>query len=145
MESNLVAGLMFFLLAALCAVALALFLRSVQRYTPYDIVVAKTSARDSELTSYVVTYLLPFLAFSSSSWALLVSVAVLFTVIAVLYVQSGMIHINPLLSLLGYHLFDVETQEGKTSALICRHLYVRTGSTLKVVPLSDYIVMERLR
>lgn len=142
---NLDVGIAFYLLAFLSGAGLVLFLKAVQRYTPHEILVAKTSTKDSELTGYVVTYLLPFLAFSTSNWTLLVSLGVLFAVIAILYVQSGMIHINPLLSILGYHLFDVETQEGKVSALISRRIYVRTGSALKVVSLSDYILMEKIK
>ena len=125
--------------------SLVLFLRSVERYTAHDVIIAKTSLRDAELASYVVTYLLPFLVSSFSDWLSLLSLVILLLVIAVLYIQSNLIHINPMLNILGYHLFEVETGEGKVSALISKRSYVRSGSTIEAISLSDYVLLEKMK
>jgi len=140
---NQAVSIAFYFLAAVSVAGLILFLRSIEKYTPHNVTIAKAGLRDAELTGYIVTYLLPFLVVSFNDWALSVSLGILLFVIAVLYIQSNLIHINPLLSLLGYHLFEVETEEGKVSALICRHPYVRTGSTLEVISLGDYVLVEK--
>ena len=63
--------------------------------------------------------------------------------IAVLYVRSNLIYINPILNLLGYRLFEVETESGKISALVCKRDYVKTGSPIAVVSPEDYILLEK--
>ena len=38
--------------------------------------------------------------------------------LAILYVHSNMIHINPMLNLFGYHLYEITLVEGETYALL---------------------------
>ena len=139
---NLALAVFFYALAVLSVTALVLFINTAKNYSPHNVVVARVESRGAELTSYIVTYLLPFVAVSLNDLATTVSLAILLGVIAIVYVQSNLIHINPLLNILGYHLFEAEIEGGKSTALISRNAYVRGGSTIEVVSLGDYIVME---
>ena len=93
--------------------------------------------------SYIVTYLLPFLAVKMSDKMDLASLGLLLFVVGVLYVNSNLIHTNPILSMMGYHLFEIEDSEKKTSTLICKRQYVRTGSQLNAISIGDYILVEK--
>jgi hypothetical protein len=132
----------FYTITLLSVAVLVLFIDSAKKYSPHNVTVTRVESRGAELTSYIVTYLLPFVAVSFSDLATTVSLAILLGVIAILYVQSNLIHINPLLNILGYHLFEAEIEGGKSTALISRNKYVRGGSTIEVVSLGDYVVME---
>ena len=66
-----------------------------------------------------------------------------FGVIGLLYVNSNLIHTNPLLNLGSYHIFDVQDGDGKNLALISRHPYVRNGFELAIVSRGDYVSMEK--
>ena len=68
----------------------------------------------------------------------------LFVVLAVLYVNSNMIYINPVLSLAGYHVFEIVDDSGKRSVLITDHRsYIPRGTTLSVASLTNTIVVEK--
>ena len=92
--------------------------------------------------AYIVSYLVPFLTVSFTEVASAVSFVIFIVVIGIIYVSSNMIYINPILNLRGYHLFEVEGEDEKVSALICKHRYVSPGSTIQVIPLGDFAILE---
>lgn len=78
-------------------------------------------SRDADAMSYVVTYLVPFVASTPSTSAGLLSLLLLYLVIALIYVQGNLIYINPVLSLLGFRLYEVEpAHAGLNYTLITR-------------------------
>jgi len=55
-----------------------------------------------------------------------------------------MIYINPVLSLAGYHVFEIVDDSGKRSVLITDHRsYIPRGTTLSVASLTNTIVVEK--
>src|SRR5947209_6326999 len=66
--------------------------------------------RDSEVMSYIASYLIPFVTFpldtAQQFWAL----GVFIVVLLIIYVHSNMIYINPMLNVAGYHLYEVEIE-----------------------------------
>jgi hypothetical protein len=122
---------------------LCAFLRQVRTLAADKVSVASVISRDGDAMSYIVTYLLPFLAVNFNAVGDVISLAIVFFVIGLLYVNSNMIYTNPVLNLSGFHIFEIEDGEGKTTALICKRSYIRTGSELNVVSLGDYVLMEK--
>lgn len=118
------------------------FMRQASKLSPITIEVARATSRDGDLVSYIVSYLLPFLAIDFARPADVLSLAVLLVVIALLYVHSNLIYVNPLLAALGYHLAEIEESNGKVSILLSRRPYVRPNTRFRVVPAGDLISME---
>jgi hypothetical protein len=85
-----------------------------------SIEVVQVRRRDGEAMSYIVTYLLPFLAVPFGNFEQAVSMGIFFLVLAVLYVNSDMIHINPMLNLLGFHIYEIELKNGEIHSIITR-------------------------
>ena len=135
--------LVFFGIAFGSIIVLFLFLRTYREITPYSVTLKSVSSRDSDAMSYIVTYLLPFLGISFKEVLSAVSFVIFIVVIGIIYVSSNMVYINPILSFRGYHLFEVEDEAGKVSALICKRPYVSAGSTINVVSLGDFAIMEK--
>jgi hypothetical protein len=71
------------------------------------------------------------------------SLGVVLFVIGLLYVNSNMIHTNPVLNIAGYHIFEIEDSKCKTTALICKRSYVRVGSELDAISVGDYVLLEK--
>ena len=69
--------------------------------------VMKINNRNSEAVGYIATYIVPFLASDFTSWYEYVTFVVVMTLIYVIYTNSNMILINPLLSI-WYSLLEVE-------------------------------------
>jgi hypothetical protein len=93
--------------------------------------------------SYIVTYLLPFLAVKLNDPTDLISLGIVFAVIGLLYVNSNMIHTNPVLNIVGYHIFEIEDSDGKTTALVCKRSYIRTDSEIDAISIGDYVLLEK--
>jgi hypothetical protein len=62
--------------------------------------------------------------------------------IGMLYINSNMIHINPMLNLFGYHLYEVTLEDGDVHSLVTRRR-VRYKETLTVIRLGDEILFEK--
>src|SRR5437879_2353271 len=71
------------------------YLRVAQHLAPIQIRVAGLQRLDAEAMSYIVTYVIPFLAIPFSDWEQGLALSIFFVVLGILYVNSNMIHINP--------------------------------------------------
>jgi hypothetical protein len=130
-------------LAAISVLVLWWFVRKARTLAAHKVSIASVISRDGDAMSYIVTYLLPFLAVDFTKSSDVVSLGIVFGVICLLYVNSNLIHTNPLLNLVRFHVFDVQDGDGKNFALISRRSYVRNGSELEVISLGDYVSMEK--
>jgi len=133
----------FYSIAAVSIVGLYAYWVTLRGVTPYSVRLKSVSSRDSDVMAYIVSYLVPFLTVSFTEVASAVSFVIFIVVIGIIYVSSNMVYINPILNLRGYHLFEVEGEDEKVSALISKHRYVSPGSTIQGIPLGDFAILER--
>jgi len=120
---------------------MALYLFVVRSLNPLTIEIASVIRRDGEAMSYIVTYLVPFLAAPFGSLEEGIGLGIFFIMLAVLYVNSDMIHINPMLNLVGYHVYEIELANGEVRSLIARRR-VRRGQQVSVVSASTDVMLE---
>lgn len=119
-KGNTTSAIVLAILSALFFLALVGYLKLAERLNPLPIKVARLNRQDGEAMSYIVTYLLPFIAMPSSKSSDLISLAIFIGVLAVLYVNSEMIHINPVLNLMRHHIYEVEKPDGHTCTVISK-------------------------
>jgi hypothetical protein len=131
------------IVAILSVIVLFVFLRTARKLSAEKVGISSISSRDGDAMSYIVTYLLPFLAVTLSDPTDVVSLCIVLFVIGLLYVNSNMIYTNPVLNVVGYHIFQVQDSDGKTSALISKRSYIRIGSEVDVISLGDYVLLEK--
>ncbi len=129
--------------AVISVVILFAFLWLAEKLAPGKVAVSSVISRDGDAMSYIVTYLLPFLAVKLNDPTDVFSLGVVLFVIGLLYVNSNMIHTNPALNIAGYHIFEIEDSNGKTTALICKRSYVRVGAELDAISVGDYVLLEK--
>ncbi|MBX7244072.1 MAG: hypothetical protein K1X53_01155 [Candidatus Sumerlaeaceae bacterium] len=101
----------------------------------------KVIRRDGEAMSYIASYVLPFLAVPTGKLADGICLAVFLLVLVILYIHSDMLHVNPMLNLAGWHIYEVTTNTGETRALISRRR-IKNGSVAKVMQVGEDIMME---
>jgi hypothetical protein len=130
-------------ISGIALAALFLYFRGAQRRTSSRLGVVTVSRRNTEAMGYIVTYLVPFLNVELGSLSNAVSLLLLFVVIGVVYVNSNMIHTNPLLNVFGYHVYEVREGGGDSNILVTRRRYVRAGDQIPVCSVSNYVVMEK--
>jgi hypothetical protein len=131
-------------IAVVSVVVLFLFLHTVRKLAPDKVTISSVVSRDGDAMSYIVTYLLPFLAVKLNNVADIASLGMLLFVIGLLYVNSNMIYTNPILNVGGYHVFEIHDGDGKTTALICKRSYIRLGSEINGISVGDYVLLEKI-
>jgi len=142
---DLVVGGIFYGITIVSIFSLYVFMKSYGDAHSYKVEIKSVSSRDSDVMSYIVSYLLPFLGISFKDVASAVSFGIFIAVIGIIYVSANMVYINPVLSLRGYHMLEVEDKAGKVSPLITRRSYVAPSSVIDVVSLSDFAILEMVK
>jgi hypothetical protein len=104
--------------------------------------IRSSQQRDAEILSYIVTYLIPFMADFSKPPLDLLALGIFFVVIGFLYVNSNMIHINPMLNLRGYHLFEVELKDGSSHSVLTKKR-LRCDTTINAVAIGDHVYLHK--
>lgn len=122
----------FLALAALSASLLLLFLKVAQKGAPYAGVLEEVEPRDSDLAAYVATYLLPFLLVFDAGAQDVVALAVFLVFIGLLWVSSGLIYLNPLLSVVGYHVYVVRVRPTGAANSAAREFLISRRRDLRV-------------
>ncbi len=118
------------------------FLAGARRFAARQGTVASIHSRDDQVMSYIMSYLVTFLSVAFSDLRQLLALAAFFVILAYIYINANMIHVNPTLNFLGYHLYEITLQDGETYNLIARGR-VRRGATLTFVAAGDDILLEK--
>jgi hypothetical protein len=106
-----------------------------------DFTITKAEIADRENTGFLLLYLLPLFtsSFSSLNWSVWAPVTV---VLAAAIGTGYSYHFNPLLGIMRWHFYKVETQEGISYVLITKK-QLRSAMTVKGIgQLTEYIVLD---
>jgi len=112
----------------------------VRNISTYSVNIKELNSQ-GEVIAFVITYIIPFITFNEKAWQEWTSTALLLIVIAVLYVNSPLIHTNPVLALFGWHTYEIMTTSGKRM-LMTKKTYATTPPCLKVITIGDNILLE---
>jgi hypothetical protein len=82
-----------------------LFIRFARGGAPFNTTVVDVEPHDADLAAYVATYLLPFIVVFGASVQDVIALGLFLFFIGILWVNSGMLYLNPLLALRGYHVY----------------------------------------
>lgn len=95
---------------------------------------------DKEVLAFLITYALPLVSRHEAigPWAFWAFIGM---VAAVLY-QAELVHVNPLLGMLGYRFFEVEGDDGRASLLVTRFRHSVGVGPRSVIQLSTTLWLE---
>lgn len=123
-------------------IGILIYFHILRQMNAKQIKVIGIQRRDGESMSYTVSYLVPFLALPSEGVEKSLALLVFVIVLCILYVNSNMIHINPMLSLWKYHLYEV-TLEGNSVRFLITRERVAKDTVLRLVLVGDDICIQK--
>jgi hypothetical protein len=134
--------LLFALLLVLSTRFILYLSRKQLEVLPIKLCKAKTS--DREVIGFLLAYVLPLALTSGTTpqvdgWAIGFLVALFGLVVWGTHAYD----FNPLLGLIGYHFFEVETDSGITYVLITKRSIVSVHQVAEVVQLTEYVLLDR--
>jgi hypothetical protein len=106
---------------------------------PVSVTIISYRSRDSEIMGYVATYIVPFATFPFDKWQQIAALLVFIIVLGMVYVNSEMLCINPLLNIFHYRIYEITVNEHAfTYALITRRTsHLKQGDKIRVVDVSN--------
>lgn len=121
-------------LIAVCAAPAALVgltLRSARRLQDTRVTYLKVRRADRDVLAFVSSFVLPitaaFLATSVAAWA---ATGVLLLLLVVVYLRAQLYQLNPILTLLGFRVFEVESDTGIITVVLSRRQSLPERSVL---------------
>lgn len=96
---------------------------------------------DGEVLGFLAAYLLPFITLTSNQINTIILMYI-FTLFFVIIWTTNSYHVNPIITLLGYHFYEVTTISNITFLLITKKDLVNTSNIKNVVQLTEYMVLD---
>lgn len=130
-------------LAIAAALSFYLFIRVTRRRGPFRANVVELEPRDAELAAYVATYLLPFVVVFGAKPQDVVALALFLAFIGLLWVDSGLIYLNPLLALARYRVYVVRLHPigAGAAATLPRSILLSRQRALRI---GDQVQVDRI-
>jgi hypothetical protein len=127
-----------------------LFIRFARAGAPYKAEILEVEPHDADLAAYVATYLLPFIVVFGASAQDVVALGLFLFFIGVLWVNSGMVYLNPLLALRGYHVYLVQlgtvgatpSGRGTRSFLLSQRRELRTADIVRADTIASNVLID---
>jgi hypothetical protein len=105
-----------FLLVVICLGILALARRGLQ---VEPVAIKRATRLDKEALAFLLTYALPLIA-QGDDRTNLAAQAVFVVVVGLVVVQLQILHVNPLLGILGFHFYEIERADGDSALVVSR-------------------------
>lgn len=141
-ENELWLALVLFLICVILVVwCLWLFNHIKSRVSVSTLSIRGVESADKESLGIMLLYLVPFMRLSPSDfgWALLIPAIALFVA---LVATGTSYHFNPLLNILGWHFYKVDTEEGIKYLLITRNHFRNVHRSVTVGELTKYTLID---
>lgn len=141
-ENNLLyAGIAVAACIALGLLSLLIVNKARSKLERLPIAIAKAKSADKEVIGFFVAYVLPLVFRGQSApelGAWLMAAAMLMFVLW----STHSLQVNPVLGMLGFHFYEVETKDGITFLMITSRKISNVKSIQHVVQLTEYGILE---
>ena len=103
-------------------VLLVAVLRTAARIQAHTVETTAVRRADERVLGFTGSYLVPTVVvlLGGKDWATAVTTSVLLVLLAVIYVRGGLYHLNPVLALAGFRLYEVTEENGRLTMLLSR-------------------------
>ena len=105
--------------------------------------VVKVAVADKKPLAFLLAYLLPLLTKEtfelSADW---ITTTYVFIIVGVVVFHSNYFSFNPVLSLRGYHFYEVESATGMSYLFVTKKVIRRQDNEFVVVGVSDYVYLD---
>ncbi|TDV58884.1 hypothetical protein [Pseudomonas sp. LP_7_YM] len=114
---------------------------AVSKFEHLPISIKKVKSADKEVLGFFIAYALPLIFKGGSGQELGAWVLAGLMLMFVLWTTHAL-HVNPVLGLIGFHFYEVETQEGVTYLLITKKTINNLKAITTVIQLTEYGIVD---
>lgn len=129
-------------LIAIVSIVLAIMFFQVSRISGKYLNIDRVENANKVSLEYFVVYIVPFLTVDFLALTDLASMAILFGIMAYMYVKSDLIYMNPMLNLFRLNIFKVRLQDGEEVIVISKRKK-KDLATEEVIELAENVLIGR--
>jgi hypothetical protein len=120
-------GWVLIVVSLVAMLLLGAVLRTAARIQAHTAETTAVRRADERVLGFTGSYLVPAVVvlFGGKDWVTAVATTVLVALLAVIYVRGGLYHLNPVLALAGFRLYEVTEQNGHITMLLTRQEFLR--------------------
>lgn len=133
--------LILLLLLILVSISILIIFISKRKLEVITFPITSIKTADSEVFGFFLAYLFPFISLTSKKINEPVLIFILILFLLIIW-GTHSYHTNPLLTILGYHFYEVETPGNVSYLLITRRDLRNTKDIDLVVQISEYMVLD---
>ena len=142
-QRNMLAAIIIFGFAILCFLLTWLYIEVTRaRSNTQTRAVQKVQPHEADVLNYIAAYIIPFVTLPFNNWANGLAVVILLTTLGTVYVQSNMIAVNPTLSFLGFHLYEVIFKDDEHSHIVISRRTIVVGQPITVASLRNVLYLQ---
>lgn len=119
--------------AVMLVIALSRMVTQRSKLSPSPYLLVSVRDDTAQVPAYLITYLFPFVFLQDVSKNDLVVYCVFMALVVVLAARTQLVLVNPLLLLLGLHLYEIETKNG-TKAILLSRSTPKVGAVILAAP-----------
>ena len=128
--------------SAVGVVGLLIVMATLGSEAGIDIVVQRATPMDGEVLSYIAVYLVPFLGLDLTEINDVVLFCGFLVVLCIVYINSNMLFVNPLLSLAGFHTFEVTDKNNSVFTVLTRERDIPDGVTISPAQVDRHLRVD---
>jgi len=141
-DINRVLSISGFIVSLVLFLILVYIMFVLRKLSVVNLTVKKVSVKSSDLLAYMFSYILPFLGLHLDNPLEVISVIIFFSMLAIVYVNSNMIYINPMLSILGYRIYEVTDANDNVYVLITKQKSIIVGTELNARRIGGNVLLD---
>lgn len=114
---------------------------AADRLPRFSVEVVELKSADSEIVGFALAYVLPILTATTTTVNLRLLLLGFFTLAALVW-GTNSYHTNPLLSVLGYHFYEIMSTKGLTFVVLSKRTLRQVKTLTSVAFLTDYMALD---
>lgn len=128
--------------SAVGIVGLVIVMVTLASETGINIVVQRATPMDGEVLAYIAAYLVPFLGLDLTEINDVVLFCGFLVVLCIVYINSNMLFVNPLLSVAGFHTFAVTDKNNSVFTVLTRQRDIPDGVTISPAQIDRHLRVD---
>lgn len=142
LEEYFVLSLILIIITVIADLIFYLLIKGSKNFTETVYTVKNSENRTANSLNYVVAYVVAFLGISFSKWQDFVTLIIIMATIYVVFINSNLIFVNPLLNVFNYRIFSIEVEEGGKIILITKTKKLEKNDKINIRNIADDIYIE---
>lgn len=123
-------------------IILFFLIRYVRNFNKEKVLIKKTENKTSNSLNYVVAYFIAFLSFNFEKYQDIIIFFILIFIIFIIYINSDLLFINPILNLFGYNFYETVLDDGRKIMILSKQKDLRINSSIYIRNLSNIFYIE---